>query len=299
MEERKKFYTLSNDLVFKNVFLKDEKMAKWLLEGTMRIVDKNFKIDNLSIKNCELAKDRLYIRNKTIDALLDCEPAYFNLELNNSFYRSTKIRNFFFQISYLANLVHVAEEYEIDKPVVQINYNNKKQEDNDLLKSVSLLDHVSYEEYLDIFYIINFDIAKILDKWYNELNQDPSYFEKYKYVMILGMDEQEFLNLEVDDDMINKIRNKVIDLNKSPKFYQVLTDEEDERYLRNALNKELKEIGRAAGIEEGRAAGIEEGKVAGIEQTKIENARRMKSEKLPFDLIGRVTGLDLSTIVSL
>ena len=291
MEEQKKFYTLNNDIVFKNVFLKDEKMAKWLLEGTMKIVDEDFKIENLSIKNCELAKDRLYIRNKTIDALLDCEHAYFNLELNNSFYRSIKIRNFFFQISYLANLVHVAEEYEIDKQVVQINYNNKKQDDSDLLKSVSLLDNVTYDEYLDIFYIINFDIAKILAKWYNELNQDSSYFEKYKYVLILGMDEQQFLNLEVKDEMINKIRNKVINLNKSPEFYQVLTDEEDERYLKKALTKELKEIG----IKEGRAAGIEEG----IEQNKIENARRMKSEKLPFDLIGRVTGLDSSTIASL
>lgn len=295
MEDEKKFYTLNNDIVFKNVFLKDKKMAKWLLEGTMKIVDEDFKIENLSIKNCELAKDRLYIRNKTIDALLDCEHAYFNLELNNSFYRSIKIRNFFFQISYLANLVHVAEEYEIDKPVVQINYNNKKQEKSDLLKSVSLLDNVTYDEYLDIFYIINFDIAKILDKWYNELNQDSSYFEKYKYVLILGMDEQQFLNLEVKDEMINKIRNKVINLNKSPEFYQVLTDEEDERYLKKALTKELKEIG----IKEGRAAGIEEGKLAGIKENKIENARRMKSEKLPFDLIGRVTGLDSSTIASL
>ena len=63
------------------------------------------------------------------------------------------------------------------------------------------------------------------------------------------------------------------------------------------------EEGRAAGLEEGRAAGLEEGRTAGLEEgmqkEKLANARKMKADNMPADLIAKYTGLSLEEIASL
>ena len=92
----KKFYTLRNDLVFKNIFLKDLKRIKWLLDGIL-----NISTEIYSISNCELCKDRLYVRSKKVDSIIDTNYAYINIELNDKLGFGRKIRNFCYQTSYL------------------------------------------------------------------------------------------------------------------------------------------------------------------------------------------------------
>ncbi len=50
---------------------------------------------------------------------------------------------------------------------------------------------------------------------------------------------------------------------------------------------------------EGHAKGIEEGHAKGIEETKHDNARRMKADGMPSELIAKYTGLDIETVNSL
>ena len=61
--------------------------------------------------------------------------------------------------------------------------------------------------------------------------------------------------------------------------------------------------GLAEGLEEGRAAGLEEGRAAGLEEgmqkEKLANARKMKADNMPADLIAKYTGLSLEEIASL
>ena len=279
----KKFYTLKNDLVFKNVFLKNPKRIKWLLDG---IFNMNLEIYNIS--NCELYKDRLYIRSKTVDSIIDTNYAYINIELNDTFNDNKKIRNFYYQTSYLNQLVHIKEDYvSIDKPIIQINLNVSNTDTLETINKYSINDNISYEEYLNIFYIININIDKLLDKWYNKLNQDIDYFNKYKYLLIIGMDKEKLKKLEVEDEMIKEIKKDVITLNQSPKFYQVMTEEEDNRRMMNTMFKEGESLGYERGIEQG------------IEQEKISNARKMKKENIANSIISKVTGLDINTIASL
>ena len=279
----KKFYTLRNDLVFKNVFLKDKKRIKWLLDGIL-----NMNVEIYNISNCELYKDRLYIRSKTIDSIIDTNYAYFNIELNDTFNDNKKIRNFYYQTSYLNQLVHVKEDYvSMEKPIIQININVSNTNTLEIINKYSINDNITYDEYLNIFYIININIDKIIDKWYNKLNQDLDYFNKYKYLLIIGMDEEKLKNLEVNDDMIKEIKEDVITLNKNPEFYQVMTEKEDNRRMMNTMFKEGETLGYERGIEQG------------IVQEKITNARKMKKEKIPCETIQEITGLSLKTIKSL
>lgn len=293
---KKTFYTLSNDLVFKNIYLKDEKMAKSLLECTMRLYDEEFIIKDINIKNTELKKDRLFIRNKNTDAIIETDKAYFNLELNNKFYKSVKYRNFFFHTSYLNSLIHVNENYlKIKKPVIQINYNIQQYKTKNEVNNNCVCNLETNEKYLNLFSIITIDIARILDKWYNELNQDPVYFDKYKHLLLIGMNEEQLKNLKVSDIMINKIIKKIFDLNKKPKFYKPLSEKEEELFMRNSLYEE----GIEQGIEKGIEQGIEQGKIVGIEEEKKSTAIKMKQCNMSYDLISNITGLDKQKIASL
>ena len=284
----KKFYTLKNDLVFKNVFLKNSKRIKWLLNGIFNIIGYNTDIEIINIDNSELYKDRLYVRSKMVDSIINTNYAYINMELNDTFNDNKKLRNFYYQTSYLNQLVHVKEDYvSIDKPVIQINLNLSNSDTLKIINKYSINDDITYEEYLNIFYIINIDIAKILDKWYNELNQDLDYFNKYKYLLLIGMNEKQLKELEVEDDMIKEIKNDVITLNQSPKFYQVMSREEDEMRMRNTMFKE------------GESIGFERGESVGIEKTNIDNAKKMKEENIPINIIKKITGLDTKTIMTL
>ena len=62
------FKTLKYDTIFKNAILKYEDVFIWfinrVLEGT------KYHINNYEILNCELSKDRVYIRNKLVDIFI-------------------------------------------------------------------------------------------------------------------------------------------------------------------------------------------------------------------------------------
>ena len=262
-------------------------MAKWLIEGTINIIKDNLKesftifdINKLYFLNGELMKDAMFIRNKNVDGLIVTNNAYFNIELNNKFYKITKMRNFFYQTSYLNSTVHINQSYVIKKPIIQFNYNIHQEKTNDLLNYISLFDGVSFKNYLKVLYIFNFDIERLIDKWYNELNEDSTYFEKYKYLLIIGMNEEQLKNLKVSDIMINKIIKKITKLNRDPKFYEVLTKEEDDLYMKNSLYEE----------------GIEEGKLQGIEEERKYTALKMREKNISIDTISDITGLDKNVI---
>ncbi len=57
--------------------------------------------------------------------------------------------------------------------------------------------------------------------------------------------------------------------------------------------------GHAAGMAEGHAAGMAEGHAAGVEENKRENARRMKADGLPPELIAKYTGLSVADVSAL
>ena len=55
--------------------------------------------------------------------------------------------------------------------------------------------------------------------------------------------------------------------------------------------KEGIEQGKKEGIEQGKKEGIKQGKKAGAKETKKETATKMLKEKMPLELIVKITGL--------
>ena len=277
----KKFYTLKNDKVFKNVFFRNKDLFKWLFNRTL--IDTDYEINNFNFLNCVLTKDRMYIRSKIVDILThDLDNDYlYNIELNSVFDEEIIKINYLFQSAQLANIVHVSKNYsEVLKPVTQVNYNF-----NSILKNKDSyfnrftdINIKSKELYPFFKEIINIDIDTYIDKRYN-LNKDKDFYEKYKHFLLIGMSKEDLLELEGNDIMVKKIIDEVIKLNQDPNFYQFLTDEEDLEILRNSYySKGIKER---------------------IQETSLSNAKKMKDNNLSFDLISDITVLDKALIASL
>ena len=83
--ENKKFYSLKYDQVFKNVFFRDINLLKYFLTNILNLFYDDFYIDDIEIKNTELSKDRLYIKNKCLDILVKTGNKIINLEINTSY----------------------------------------------------------------------------------------------------------------------------------------------------------------------------------------------------------------------
>ena len=277
MQKKIGFKTLKYDTIFKNVILKYEDVFIWfinrVLEGT------KYHIKNYEILNCELSKDRVYIRNKLVDIFIhDLDNNYlFNIELNSVFDEVIIKRNYLYQSAQLVNSIHVNKDISASfKPVIQINlnFNSILKEKNEFIHRYTDKEIEKNDPYKFFKEIINVDIDTIIYKWYN-MNKDKEFYEKYKHFLLVGMTKEDLLMLEDGDDMVKKIKNEIFRLNNDSNFYQFLTDEEDKEMLKNAYLEQ------------------------GIEQANIDNARKMKLRNMSYDVIGDITGLDAKLIASL
>lgn len=257
--QNRKYYTLSNDKMFKNIFLKNKTLLTWLLNRIMKNFDNNCNIKIIGIENTELAKDRIYIKNKTVDSLINTNYAYFNIEVNDNFKRSRQIRNLFYLTSIFNNKIKVNENYNsIDKSIIQINFNVNQNKTKHLISKYTLInEYYTVETYLDIIYIINIDVARIVKFWYNNLNKEKEYYEKYKHILIFVSDKEKLDEIGKGDIMVDTIKKEIEILNKDENFYQALTDEEDIRFQMNSEYTDGIKDGIKEGIEQGIGQGIE------------------------------------------
>ncbi|MBQ9319074.1 MAG: hypothetical protein IJR82_05525, partial [Bacilli bacterium] len=183
------FKTLSSDAIFKNVFYRFPELLTWLVNRTLKDFNCLYSLSRYEIINCELYKNSVYIKSRTVDMLIEDDKLIYNLELNSKFNKEVILRNYIYQCNHLANTVKVGKNYQDNmKPVIQINYNI-----NSHLKyngKYTDMEEKTYNKYLFVKEIINVDIAKYMDEWYN-LNRDKKYYEKYKHFLILGMNKEE------------------------------------------------------------------------------------------------------------
>ena len=122
-DKKTNFYTLSADSVFKNVFYRDEKLLKRFLTDILSNFYDNLVIDEIEIKNTEISKDRIYIKNKTIDILVDIGDKKINCEVNMTYDKETEFRNFFYLMQSTVQDVRKATNYVDVEDHIQLNIN--------------------------------------------------------------------------------------------------------------------------------------------------------------------------------
>ena len=283
----KKFYTLKYDSVFKNVFFKNEELLKKLLTSILREYQKEIEIKNRRIRNCELTKEKIYIKNKLVDLLVETNDKVLNIEINSVFSEIIKMRNLIYLCSSISNSIHKKEEYRDIKEFIQINFNwNEKSDDIITRYMLSNRDKI----YTDRFQITNINIEKMLDEWYNH-NRSNEYYKRYKYMLIVGMEKEDLDKIPMEDKDMKDIKDEINKLNEDEDFYQYMTDEEDEDFYQYMTDEEDEE--------KLRKSFYAEGKEEGIKEEKISNAKKMKLEGISLDTIKKITGLDINVIRNL
>ena len=279
--DKKKFYSLKYDQVFKNVFFRDINLLKYFLTNILNLFYDDFYIDDIEIKNTELSKDRLYIKNKCLDILVKTGNKIINLEINTSYNSYTKNRNLIYLFNSIIDDTHKSDKYTLDNEHIQINFNfNDSGYD---IESYHILEDTTNKLFTNVFRIININVDYFYNEWYN-LSKDNSFFKKYKNIIIMNFNEDELLNLKDCDKFMDKIKDDITSLNKDDDFYQFMTDEEDQRRMLNSL------------VDDSFDKGVNQGITQGIKKANIDNAKKMIEKDIDFKTISEITGLSISDL---
>jgi len=97
--------------------------------------------------------------------------------------------------------------------------------------------------YCHFLFTININVDYFRNIWYTT-NKNKEFYDKFKNIIVFGLYEKEFKNLEDDYKYMKRLINDVENLNKDPDFYQWMTDEEDIECQVNSSFIEGKEEGK-------------------------------------------------------
>ena len=286
MTKDKKFYSLANDSVFKNVFYRDDALLKRFLTDILSAFYDDVDIKNFKVLNTELTKDKLYIKNKVVDILVDISTKVINIEVNVKYDDYRIYRNFFYLASSTIASMKKDMKFVDVREHVQFNFNFKKNYKDGY--KISEYGNLSTGEVtIPFMRTIDIDVDYYKDKWYNS-GKSREYYEQFKSIIMFGLTEEELKNLEDSDDYMKKIKNDVIKLNVDPNFYQAMTDEEDREMIENSIF--------ISGKQEGIKQGIEQGTRRGIEENQKSIVKNMKDANYKVEDIAKITGLTMHEI---
>ena len=176
-------------------------------------------------------------------------------------------------------------------------------------KEAGLIKMVSPEDIFPEYFIIRVNefnaVAKTpLEEWMSYLkdgyiNKDtttPGLKEARERLLYLKMSDEERRAYDRHLDNV-MVQNDVLDTAKDEGRAEGLAEGRAEG-LAEGRAEGLAE-GRAKGLAEGRAEGLAKGRTEGAADAARENARRMKADKMPLELIAKYTGLTADEIVTL
>lgn len=293
MIEQKKFYTAKYDRVFKTV-LCDEDNPYLLQEFLSRILKKKVEI-------IEFLKNELPVRNvlervKTVDVLVKADSEYIHIEVNIGTPKYLHIRNFIFFSTIYSKKTKRGEKYDTDTKFIHLDFTYSNTEEEHKVKNIAKEDYIEYyvqsstgEKYVDNIKIIEYNMDKIMEYWYNKNIQKVN---EYKHLIMLDLKTKDLEKLSKGDDFVEEVSKKVTELNEQETFQSAMTYEEDQKLI---LNTE-KHISFNEGIEQGIEQGIVQGIEQGSKKEKLDIAKKLLSLNISLDDISKATGLSIEEI---
>ena len=219
-ELKEKFYNCRYDTVFKEVFLneKNEEILKKLLEQSLNV--KIHAIETLMERN----QGNVHVRKKVLVIVLHTDQGIIGLEMNVN-NRNLHIRNTVLAFDLYNHYIYRGDEYDDLIQVIQVNYTyglGKKYNEVEVYE----LQNERKEQLLKNFKIIEWNMDKIMKFWYDK---DEENIEKYKYLIMLDLEQEELHELSKRDEEVKKYMEEVERINQDPKFREYMAKEEDDR----------------------------------------------------------------------
>lgn len=257
------FYTAKNDIVFKAVMVRNERVLRRLLEVILEI-----DIDEIILLDKEILPSRLMGKNRIVDLLVKSGNKMINVELNASKKYYHNYRNASYLFGIYNDAIDRSEEYETlaEKEFIGINlsYEMRKKA---LMEEVFYLQSKDRNRFIENFKIIEFNVDKIEKNWYtlSELEK-----ERYKYIMMLDLEEERLSEFCRGDEVMEEFRKEVKRINKDERYSFFLSEEEDAEKLRKTeeLIRKRKEEKREQRREQRRK----------LQDQKIEELEKQKNE---------------------
>lgn len=257
------FYTAKNDIVFKAVMVRNERVLRRLLEVILEI-----DIDEIILLDKEILPSRLMGKNRIVDLLVKSGNKMINVELNASKKYYHNYRNASYLFGIYNDAIDRSEEYETlaEKEFIGINlsYEMRKKA---LMEEVFYLQSKDRNRFIENFKIIEFNVDKIEKSWYtlSELEK-----ERYKYIMMLDLEEEKLSEFCRGDEVMEEFRKEVKRINKDERYSFFLSEEEDAEKLRKTeeLIRKRKEEKREQRREQRRI----------LQDQKIEELEKQKNE---------------------
>ena len=283
---KKKFFKGTNDNMFKAIFTpkKNRELLKEFIKRSLRTV-LNSDLEDLVILSSEIAKTNVHIKGKTVDVLAETKNEVLNIELNNSYYPSLHNRNASYIFSKYSEEVKVSETYNKMKMFIQINLTKGLSKDYPSLDIYTLKGEKTNKKYIDNLIILEFNIDKIKDEWYNGGNE-------FNFVAALDLEGEELDKICEGDKYMELFEKEVKRLNQNQKFMELFEKEvkrlnQNQKFTEFMSAKEEEEKLKKTLIEDAKKEG------------KIEIAKNMLENKMDVKLISKLTELSISEIETL
>ena len=280
---------LTDDYIFKRVFAYkgNESVLKDFLEALLKIEIRGIKITNPEIIPYEKGEKRglLDIKAEINDGtMIDVE-----LQMKNE--KNTEERATEYMGKMISEQLQVGDSYQKLKKSIVIFITNYNFLNRNSYHSVGRMKFVKTlkDEYVDMGFKIEDEIAsKYIEVHYIELpkfkKRELSKFTKLdQWMCIFTQNKEGIMLAEKENKEIKKAINTLDFLSKDPK----------ERERHNSIV--MAEYNRLVSEQNFFEEGIE----TGIKQEKIEIAQKMLKEKLPIEMIEKLTGLSKEEIEKL
>ena len=288
---------LTDDYIFKRVFAYkgNESVLKDFLEALLKIEIRGIKITNPEIIPYEKGEKRglLDIKAEINDGtMIDVE-----LQMKNE--KNTEERATEYMGKMISEQLQVGDSYQKLKKSIVIFITNYNFLNRNSYHSVGRMkfDKTLKDEYVDMGFEIEDEIAsKYIEVHYIELpkfkKRELSKFTKLdQWMCIFTQNKEGIMLAEKENKEIEKAINTLDFLSKDPK--------ERERHNSIVMAEYNRLVSEQNFFEEGKEKGRKEGKIEGKREEKIEIVKKMLKEKLPIEMIEKLTGLSKEEIEKL
>ena len=201
------------------------------------------------------------IRRKYFDMFLDTNIGKIQVEVNADYDMSKKLRNTAFICDTYSHLPLKGKKYTDDILVIQINLRDENVKDK-YINKIMIRDEDN-DPFVRNFIIYDINMVKCKNLWYTKDEE----FDKYKYLMMLDLNEEKLEDLSKKDKVVSKYMETLEEVNKR----EYMSAEEDARKMENSH--------------------LDEARTEGLIQGKIEIAKNMLSRNMDTKLISEITGL--------
>ena len=272
---KRKFYSLKIDRIFKTVLL-DEKNNYCFLNNLLEdILKEEIKIVRLEVS--ELPIFNVKGKVQVLDILANTiRSGLINLEVNINFDDAIKERNLAYYTTAFSQ--RFLRGGKISKKVLQINLNFEDESYYEQ-EEIVLYNKTKKEIYYEDFKIINVNLAKYKEKWYDEVikgNEEKIYF----VTLSANEEELEKIRENCHEVIVKETIDKVFELNEDGTITRLVSYEDEQKWL----------------IKRGK----ELAKEAGIKETQINTVKELLKEgTLPIETIAKVTKLSEEEIIKI